>query len=217
MRYALSVRPLQKIFTMVHPLNVGDRGALALLLSRRSGSAKRMIAPGPTSAELDIIFEAATRVPDHGKLAPWRFILFQGDARTRFGEVLANCFHRQNPGADDDRLQVERERFLRAPVVVGLISAVRQGIPIPEWEQTMSAGACGMALVFAVHALGYVANWITEWCAYDACVRDNLGLAENERIAGFIYIGSSAVELEERPRPDFRTLVTIYPTPPGRR
>jgi nitroreductase len=195
---------------MADQLNKTRESALALLLSRRSGSAKRMTGPGPTPAELGTIFEAATRVPDHGKLTPWRFILFEGDARARFGDVLAACFRVANPDADEERLRLERERFLRAPVVVAIISHVREGLPIPEWEQQLSAGACGMTLVLAAHALGYVANWITEWCAYDGCVREKLGLADNERVAGFIYIGQSAVLLEDRPRPDFRTLVTRY-------
>jgi len=195
---------------MTHELNEAEGSALALLLSRRSASAKRMTGPGPGPAELDTIFEAATRVPDHGKLAPWRFILFEGEARERFGEVLAQCFRIANPDSDDERLRVEKERFVRAPVVIAVISRVREGLPIPVWEQTLSAGACGMTLVLAAHALGYVANWITEWCAYDSCVREKLGLADNERIAGFVYIGKSAVPLEDRPRPDFRTLITRF-------
>jgi nitroreductase len=195
---------------MTPQLNDTSDGPLALLLSRRSGSAKRMTGPGPTAAELDTILEAATRVPDHGKLTPWRFILFEGDACARFGDVLATCFRIANPDADDERVRLERERFLRAPVVVAVVSRVREGIPIPQWEQMMSAGACCMTLVLAAHALGYVTNWITEWCAYDPCVREKLGLTENERVAGFVYIGTSAVPLEDRPRPDFRALVTRY-------
>ena len=195
---------------MADRLNETSAGPLAFLLSRRSGSAKRMTGPGPTAAELDMIFEAAARVPDHGKLAPWRFILFEGESRARFGGVLAECFRAANPGAEEERVQFERERFMRAPVVVALISRVREELPIPVWEQILSAGACGMTLVLAAHALGYVANWITEWCAYEPCVQENLGLADNERVAGFIYVGKSAVPLEERARPDFRTLVTRY-------
>lgn len=195
---------------MTRHLNETGAGPLTLLLTRRSGSAKRMTGPGPTAAELDTIFEAATRVPDHGKLTPWRFILFEGEGRVRFGAVLADCFRAANCAAEEERVTMERERFMRASVVVGVISRVREGLPIPVWEQTLSAGACAMTLVLAAHALGYVANWITEWCAYDPCVRERLGLAENERIAGFIYIGKSSVPLEDRPRPDFRTLVTRF-------
>jgi nitroreductase len=195
---------------MTLQLNDTGSGPLGLLLSRRSGSAKRLTGPGPGAGELDLIFTAATRIPDHGKLAPWRFIVFEKEARARFGEMLAACFAAQYPDADEERLRVERERFLRAPVIVAVVSRVREGIPIPEWEQQLSAGACCMTLVLAAHALGYAANWITEWCAYDPCVREKLGLAENERVAGFIYIGKSAVPLEDRPRPDFRNLVTRF-------
>lgn len=195
---------------MTRQLNETGADLLALLLSRRSGSAKRMTGPGPTPTELDTIFEAATRVPDHGKLTPWRFILFEGEGRARFGNVLAECYRVAIPEADEERVRAERDRFLRAPVVVGVISRVREGLPIPAWEQTLSAGASAMTLVVAAHALGYVANWITEWCAYDPCVHEKLGLANNERIAGFIYIGKSAAALEDRPRPDFRALVTHF-------
>jgi len=195
---------------MTRQLNETRADLLALLLSRRSGSAKRMTGPGPTSTELDTIFEAATRGPDHGKLTPWRFILFEGEGRARFGNFLAECFRVGTPAADEERVQAERERFLRAPVVVCVISRLREGLPIPALEQTLSAGACGMTLLFAAHALGYVANWITEWCAYDPCVREKLGLTNNERIAGFIYIGKPTAALEDRPRPDFRALVTRF-------
>ena len=191
-------------------LNIRDSGPLALLLTRRSGSAKSMAGPGPDPVELDLILEAAARVPDHGKLAPWRFILFEGEARARFGELLAECVLLDDPQASEERLRLERERFLRAPVVVGVISRVREGIPIPEWEQVLSAGAACQNLVLAAHALGHVANWITEWCAYHPRIRDRLGLKSGERVAGFVYLGSPAVPLEERNRADFRTLVTRY-------
>jgi nitroreductase len=192
-------------------LNDANSGTLPLLLSRRSGSAKAMTGPGPTAQELALILRAAARVPDHGKLAPWRFIVFEGAARARFGNVLADCVLADDPEASGERLRTERERFLRAPVVIAVVSRVREGIPIPEWEQVLSAGAACQTLVIAAHATGYVANWITEWCAYHPCVRDRLGLKSGERIAGFIYVGSPAVPLEERRRPDPNSLVTRYP------
>lgn len=105
---------------------------------------------------------------------------------------------------------MERNRFLRAPVVIGVVSRVREGIPIPEWEQILSAGAVCTNIVIAAHAMGYVANWITEWCAYHPCVRDALELKSGERIAGFIYIGTSAVPLDDRPRPALDTLATRF-------
>jgi nitroreductase len=191
-------------------LNVCDSGPLELLLTRRSGSAKTMTGPGPSASELDVILEASARVPDHGKLAPWRFIVFEGQARAEFGEFLAECVLLDDPQASEERLRLERERFLRAPIIVAVVSCVREGIPIPEWEQILSAGAACQNLVLAAHAVGYVANWITEWCAYHPRIRDRLGLRSGERIAGFVYLGTSAAPLEERKRADFRTLVTRY-------
>ncbi len=191
-------------------LNVRDRGPLELLLSRRSGSAKSMTVPGPDASELGLILQVAARVPDHGKLAPWRFIVFEGQARDRFGARLAECVLQDDPQASEERLRLERERFLRAPTIVGVVSRVREGIPIPEWEQVLSAGAACQNLVLAAHALGYVANWITEWCAYHPRVRDELGLKSGERIAGYVYLGSPTIPPEERNRADLQTLVTRY-------
>jgi nitroreductase len=193
------------------PLPLNDTtNTLALLHSRRSGSAKAMAGPGPSADELNIILTAATRVPDHGKLAPWRFILFEGDARRRFGDLLAECVQEDDPQASDERFAVERNRFLRAPMIIGVVSKVREGIPIPEWEQILSSGAVCQNILLAAHSLGFVANWITEWCAYHPKVKSALGLQTDERIAGFIYIGKPAVTLEDRPRPDIAKLVTRF-------
>jgi len=191
-------------------LNDLSAGMIGLLLSRRSGSAKTMRGPGPSVAELDTILQAAARVPDHGKLAPWRFIVFEGEARARMGEICARCVLEDEPQAGEARLLLERERFLRAPLVVGVVSRAREGIPIPEWEQILSAGAACQTLVLAVHAMGYVANWITEWCAYHPRVRERIGLKSGERMAGFIYIGKPAAPLEERSRPAVAALVTRF-------
>jgi nitroreductase len=109
-----------------------------------------------------------------------------------------------------ERAALEAGRFLRAPVVVGVVSRVREGIPIPEWEQQLSAGAVCQTMLIAAHALGFVANWLTEWCAYHPLVKERLGLKPGERIAGFIYIGKSAVPLEERSRPDMEKIVTRF-------
>jgi len=185
-------------------------GTLDLLLSRRSGSAKAMREPGPTAPQLEQILSAAARTPDHGKLFPWRFIVFEGDARRRMGELLVECLLSSEPQALPERIEMERGRFLRAPVVIGVVSRVREAIPIPEWEQILSAGAACQNLVLAAHALGFVANWITEWPAYHPEVKERLGLKPGERIAGFIYVGTSAVELEERPRPALGKIVTKF-------
>jgi nitroreductase len=184
--------------------------ALDLLLTRRSCSAKSMTAPGPDAAQLRTILAAGARVPDHGKLAPWRFIVFEGEARARMGDILAECVGTAEREVTPERVALERGRFLRAPVVVGVVSRVREGIAIPVWEQQLSAGAACQNMLIAAHAMGFVANWITEWCAYNPCVLEKLGLKEGERIAGFIYIGSPAATLEERVRPDLDGLILKF-------
>lgn len=191
-------------------LNRPAPGALDLLLSRRSGSAKAMTGPGPSPAQLDQLLTAASRAPDHGKLFPWRFILFEGDARQRMGELLVECLAEAEPSATPDRIEMERGRFLRAPVVIGVVSRVREAIPIPEWEQILSAGAVCQNLLLATHAMGFVANWITEWPAYNPQVKARLGLQPGERIAGFVYVGTSSVALEERVRPDISRIATRF-------
>ncbi len=191
-------------------LNAPAPDALNLLLTRRSGSAKAMTGPGPDAAQLRRILAAAARVPDHGKLAPWRFILFEGEARARFGDVLATRIRDVEPDASGERVALERGRFLRAPVVVGVVSRVKPGIAIPEWEQQLSAGACCMTLLMAAHSLGFVGNWLTEWYAFDDAIAARLGLGDNERMAGFIYLGQSAVPLEERVRPELDNLISRF-------
>jgi nitroreductase len=190
-------------------LNRPTPDAIDLLLTRRSGSAKVMTGPGPSGDELRRILTAAARVPDHGKLFPWRFIVFEGDARARFGNILAECIEATET-VTKDRLEMERGRFQRAPVVIGVISRAREGIPIPVWEQQLSAGAVCQNMLVAAHSLGYVANWLTEWPAYSLLVAEKLGLQRNERVAGFIYIGMSPLALEERPRPDLDKIVSRY-------
>lgn len=191
-------------------LNKPAPQTLGLLQSRRSGSAKSMIGPGPSDDQITTLLSCATRVPDHGKLAPWRFILFRDDARERFGEVLAGALVKAEPNVTAERLAQERGRFLRAPLVIAVISRVRQGVPIPEWEQILSAGASCQTLLIAAHAMGFVANWITEWYAYDRNVQSALGLSDEERIAGFIYIGQPRDPLVDRPRPDLAAIVTAF-------
>ncbi|HEY0105050.1 MAG TPA: nitroreductase [Rhizomicrobium sp.] len=192
-------------------LNRPAPDAIDLLLTRRSGSAKAMTGPGPSQAQLDTILAASARVPDHGKLFPWRFILFEGDARRRMGDILAESLKESEPGAaSEERLALERHRFERAPVVIAVVSRVKEAIPIPEWEQVLSAGAVCQNMLIASHALGFVANWLTEWCAFNALVKERIGLKPGDRIAGFVYIGTSAVPLEERVRPDLDKIVSRF-------
>jgi nitroreductase len=185
------------------PLNIAVPQALDLLLSRRSGSAKAMKGPGPSDDQIKTLISAATRVPDHGKLTPWRFLILKGDARAALGEVLVGALKSSEPDVGEERLAIERRRFLRAPVVIAVVSRVREAIPIPEWEQMLSCGAACQTLCIGAHAMGFVANWITEWPAYHPVVREALGLTSGERIAGFIYLGHPVEPLVDRPRPRF--------------
>ena len=191
------------------PFNRPAPGTIEFLLSRRSGSAKAMGGPGPSPDQTETILKAGARVPDHGKLFPWRFIVFEGEARPRFGQLLVSCL-RETETITPERAALEAGRFLRAPVVVGVVSRVREAIPIPEWEQQLSAGAVCQTILIAAHAMGFVANWLTEWYAYHPLVLERLGLKPGERIAGFIYIGTSTVLLEERPRPEMAKIVSRF-------
>src|SRR6185312_2396962 len=141
--------------------------ALDLLKTRRSVKPREMTGPAPTAAEVETLLTIASRVPDHGKLTPWRFILFEGDARLEAGEKLAAIFRANRPDATPDQIEFEAKRLARAPLVIAVVSRAGPHVKIPEWEQLMSAGAAAMSLVLGAHALGYGANWITEWYAYD--------------------------------------------------
>jgi nitroreductase len=190
------------------PFNLPAPEAVLLLLSRRSGSAKTMGKPGPSKKQLDQILAAGGRVPDHGKLFPWRFIVFESEARGRFGDILGAV--REAEGEHAKQIEEERTRFLRAPVVIGVISAAREQIKIPVWEQELSAGAACQNILIATHALGFVGNWLTEWYAYHPVVKEKLGLKPGERVAGFIYIGTAKDQLEERLRPEIDQVVSYY-------
>ena len=183
------------------------------LLTRRSVTARNMTEPGPGDEQLHTILRAAHRVPDHGKLGPWRFIVLKGDARAEFGEVLGAAFVKANPDAFDELIEVEKERFQRAPVVVVVTSRLTPGHKIPEWEQTLSSGAACMNMLNAAHALGFAAQWITEWPAYNDDVAAALGVGEHERIAGFVYIGTAAEPPDERTRPEIGDIVTEWKPP----
>ena len=182
--------------------------AIDLLKTRRSVKPIELSGPGPTADQLSTLLTIASRVPDHGKLTPWRFIIFEGEARKAIGKKIAAIFQADHPEATADQVEFERKRLARAPLVVAVVSRAAPHVKIPEWEQVLSAGAAAMSLVFAAHALGFAANWITEWYAYDRRVLDALGLQANERIAGFVHLGKPARAPEERPRPPLADIVT---------
>jgi len=181
------------------------------LLRRRSSRPNMFSEPGPTDAQLQQILTAAARVPDHKMLIPWRFIVFAGDARRQFGESLVNILKREeDQSPSDTRLQMERERFLRAPVIIGVVSSIERARDVPEIEQILSAGAVCQNLCLAANALGFGTSWITEWYAFSPGMRGVLQLATDETMAGFIYIGTVEAPQPDRKRPVLDEIVTYW-------
>ena len=177
--------------------------ALENLMSRRSPA--KLAEPAPNAEALSRAMAAAVRAPDHGKLKPWRFLVIEGTARHAFGEVMARCLKRQMPDCNDEMLTREREKALRAPMIVVAVAKVHPQHPkIPEIEQLLAAGAAMQNMWLAFHAQGYGAMWKTGAPAYDAEVKRELGLAETDQIVGFLYVGSIAAPALEvkRPEPD---------------
>jgi nitroreductase len=188
---------------------------LDLLLARRSVKPQTMTGPGPTPLQLDMILTAAARVPDHKKLAPWRFVVFEGEARAKFGDVIAQALIADDAKtgrgpASPVRLDTERKRFSHAPTVVGVISRVIEAPGAPEWEQVLSCGAACFNMCVAANALGFGTCWLTEWYSYNADVAKALGCASNERIAGFVHIGTATERPADRDRPALTTIVTRW-------
>jgi nitroreductase len=183
---------------------------LDFLLQRRSVSAALLGEPGPDAGQLDGILRAAIRVPDHKALAPWRFIVFEGAARQSFGARLAAIHAARKP--DDARgIETERSRLTRAPLVIAVISSPKPSDRVPEWEQLLSAGAACQNILHAAHALGFAAQWVTEWISYDDAVKQLLNLADGERVAGFVYIGTASEKPMERPRAEPKDVVSHWP------
>ena len=182
-------------------MSSSDTNLLHLLKTRRSIVARDMGDEGPDVHQLNDILQAGLRVPDHGKLGPWRFIVFEGAARAQFGGVLEAAYLASGMPDEDDRRQFERERFTRAPVVVAVISIVKPESKLPEWEQILSSGAACQHMLNAAASMGFAGQWLTEWYAYDPMVLQALQLHENERVAGFMYFGSVVNTPNERVRP----------------
>lgn len=180
------------------------------LATRRTTAASFLDSPSPDQATLDQMLTIAARVPDHGKLAPWRFIVFEGQAREAAGEILSRIAA-QSPTARD--LDEERARFTRAPLVVAVVSRAGQHVKIPEWEQVLSAGAVCLNLVHAAYAFGFSAQWLTEWYAYDREALAALGVEDNEKVAGFIHIGVPQFTPPDRDRPALDAIKTHFTAP----
>ena len=207
--FLLQARQIAVIMTKLNDTS----SVLSLLKSRKSASVKAMGGDGPNPGQLAEILECAVRVPDHGKLAPWRFILWEGQARAEFGAALAARWRELHPEHGAATLEVAGGLFLRAPAVLGVISTAAEHPKIPLWEQQMSGGAVCMNILLAATALGLGCQWNTDWVAYDAAIAKLMGLSTHEKVAGLIYLGEPAAALEDRPRPDAMSLLTRWKIP----
>lgn len=185
---------------------------LALLESRRSGRPRDMTGPGPTEQELQRMLAIAARTPDHGKLTPWRFVVVGADQRDQLAALLQQALAEEDPAASRAHQAKEEEFARQAPALVVLVSSTVENHKIPVWEQQLSCGAAGMNLLLAAHALGYVGGWLTGWRAYNERVRAAF-CDPGEQIAGFIFIGKPAGDLEDRPRPDPANVVQSWVPP----
>ena len=181
-----------------------------MLRLRRSCPADMLGGPGPDAETLEAILTIAARVPDHRRVTPYRFIVFADEARARFGGVLKDAFLANEPDAEARRVDYEEQRFLRAPVVVAVVSSIDPAHRTPEWEQVLSAGAVCQNMLLAASAHGFAAQWLTEWYAYDANVIAALGLGEHERIAGFVYLGTAREDPKERARADLKAITAHF-------
>ena len=184
---------------------------LTTLLRRRSLTVKDMIGPGPSQEEIDLILTVGSRVPDHKKQVPWRFLKLKGESRQKAAEKLRSLFAKNNPDADAELLDFEQNRLTRAPLIIAVISTATPENPkVPEWEQILTAGAVCQNILLATNALGFAAQWLSEWYAYDREFLSHLGLKDDERIAGFIYIGTASKEPAERGRPDIKQITQAW-------
>lgn len=189
---------------------MSDSPLLDALDRRRSVPSRQLDEPGPDDATLLRMLQAAVRVPDHGKLVPFRFLRIAGDARHTLGEWLVQRTLQREPNASEAALDKERGRFAHAPLIVAVIARLTPGHKVPEQEQLLSAGSACFALLQAAQALGFGAQWLTGWAAYDEVVRERLGVGEHEKIVGFVHIGTPKLDAPERERPDAATLLSDF-------
>jgi nitroreductase len=184
--------------------------ALELLETRRTVSFVDLAEPGPSEDEIRRAITVAARVPDHGKLAPWRFVLVRGEARGELDRRLAPLIAGGRPDLPAAKAEFEKTRFSRVPLTVVVISKTVEHFKVPEWEQILSAGAATMNLMLAFHALGYSAQWLTGWCTYDTEALAILGVGAGERVAGFVAVGTPTKAPVERPRPSLADVLSDW-------
>lgn len=182
--------------------NSKNQAVIDFMQTRRSVPAKTMAGPGPSAFEIRDMASIASRVPDHGKIAPWRFVEYSSEAKAGIGKVILARALEKEPEMNEELQAIERTRFSRSATVIGLISSPVDHPKVPKWEQELSCGAVGMNWLIAANAFGYDAQWLTEWYAFDEQLKSTFGAGEGERIAGFIHIGTRVMPKTERARPD---------------
>jgi len=197
---------LGETMASAHP----SQATLEALRTRRSTPADFLTGPGPDAAQLQDILTIAARAPDHRRVVPFRFIVFEGEARARFGLALKEVFLENEPEAGEARAECEGNRFLRAPVVVAVISSTNPNHRTPEWEQILTSGAVCQNMLLAASAYGFAAQWLTEWYACDEKALAALGLEPGEKVAGYVYIGTATEDPKERGRPDMKAIISRW-------
>jgi len=192
--------------------NSANQAVLEFMSNRRSVPAKFMSGPGPDDEQLVAILKIASRAPDHGKLTPWRFIHYGPKKCAELGEIVLKRAHERasekGRALNEEQIAIERHRFVRAPVVVAVVSSAAENEKIPQWEQILSSGAVAMNMLIGANAAGFDAQWLTEWCAYDEALREALGLKDGERITGFVHIGTRLNPKTPRGRPELEDIYT---------
>lgn len=190
------------------PANHPSEETLDLLMLRRSLTVKDMTTPGPAPDQIEQILTIGSRVPDHKKQVPWRYLTFEDEARAKIGQTIRNAFIKTTPNAEKHLVDFEENRFMRAPLIIAVVSTATPENPkVPEWEQILTAGAVCQNILIAANAMGFAGQWLSEWYAYDPDVLTTMKLNSNERIAGFIYIGTATKEPAERGRPELNKIV----------
>jgi nitroreductase len=187
-----------------------ENAMLSLLRHRRSVPPQALGGAGPDDAQLRELLRLAARVPDHGKLAPWRFIVIRGEARQKMASIIESVYVLDHPHASAAQRQAERARMTEAPLIIAVVSRARPHVKIPQWEQQLSAGAVCLNVLIAAHAMGFAGSWLTQWHSYDRRVLDQVGLEADEKIAGYIHIGHAQQTIDDRARPDVEALTTYF-------
>lgn len=196
-----------QVFEQIAP----NQALIDALLSRRSTKIIDLAdGNAPNDKEIAEIIKVATRVPDHGKIAPWRFVIIKDENREKLGVKLANLAKAKNPNMDDAQYEMEKTKFLRAPLILALVNRPQSHPKVPIWEQELSAGALGFSLLLTLHGFGYGACWLSEWPMFDEEAAEIIGAQENERIAGLFYVGTTITKPTERPRPELNTILSVW-------